>query len=623
MTQRAPTYRISSTVVMNTKRRPRTSNGKSESEPSRPSAISDENLSGVQEIESGEQEVLLAGPENEALEGWSPVAADEGDVPIEALLLGEDEAEETLDDEEILLDGDFDEDSGDLNVEDVFEEDDEAEDDEAEGIDEDDDEESLEEDDELAAQASSGDFDEDEIPIPGVQKRRVRSSSRSGTVTLDDIDEDDNIDSSEDVLDPLADGFEPVFEVGDSGRDEPSASLTTVKDEQRTEEFDEESAEDIRNAANILSKSGILGIGLGEAETDDISQSQANSVALSDNDSTTVNAELSGDDLDFEKLLSFEDKPETEEKEEVVDKEPDEVEDIDADYDDEYTLTTESSVGRVWELNEDTYVTITEPGEAYPYELDEEDEEDQEMSTVRRGKQGGWSGGLASYPASSDLPVGSKEWIARRSYELIAESSAVDMFRWTKRHLTAPPLIDGLYPDERPEPVPLGKQILKLSTPETSASVTGTGLFQENLSATEEEGTMAPMRGEAQDDEGLEDYVAEILVEPGNGSGPEDEKKRRGVEDAFEKDRSAMDRSMTFPYVYKFKIEGSGEGFPECVQDIVKNTLGRDIEDLPLAVERSGRYDRVEFNLTLENSKEITDLFDALRTDARIKRSYG
>lgn len=623
MAQRTPAYRISSAVVMNTKRRPRTSSGDSKGERSKSSAISDEIFSGVQEVE--EKEVHLAGPADEGFEDWSPVAGDEGDVPIEELLLGDDEEEAPLDDEEILLEEEFDEDSDDLNVEGVFEGDDEAEDDEAEDVDEEEDEESFEEDEELAAQASSGEFEEDDVPIPRVRKRRGHRVSSRGTAALDDMDDSENIDASEDILDPLADGFEPVFDVGDSGSHEATGPLTSLEDEQGTEEFDEESAEDIRNAANILSESGILGIGLGEVEADDISQSPAKSGTLPDSDLTAVDEQLSEDDLDFEKLLGYDDGSEAKEEDddEEVDDEPRDTEDVDADYDDEYTLTTESSVGKVWELNEDTYVTITQPGQAYPYELDEEDEEDQEMSTVRRGKQGGWSGGLASYPASSELPVGSKEWIARRSYELIAESSPVEMFRWTKRHLNAPPLIDDLYPDERPEPVPLGKQTLKLSAPNTAASITGTGFFQEKHNEAETGKAMTPTKNEARNAEGLVDDKVEKVLESTNVSGSEEEKKKRGQDDPFEKDRSALDRSISFPYVYKFKIEGSGEGFPECVQDIVRNTLGRDIEDLPLAVERSGRYGRVEFNLTLENSKEITDLFDALRTDARIKRSYG
>ena len=129
----------------------------------------------------------------------------------------------------------------------------------------------------------------------------------------------------------------------------------------------------------------------------------------------------------------------------------------DDDEDDEPGLTSKSKSGRVWELNEDTYVTVTEPGESYGYELDMEDQEDQDMASIRRGKQGGWSSGQNMKPAS-DYPEGSREWIARRSYELMTKASYKDMLRWSKWHEDPPPEIAELYPENPRPTTPLGER---------------------------------------------------------------------------------------------------------------------------------------------------------------------
>ncbi|KAI0565186.1 hypothetical protein FGB62_21g39 [Gracilaria domingensis] len=166
-------------------------------------------------------------------------------------------------------------------------------------------------------------------------------------------------------------------------------------------EFFSEKRETIHGSCQV--GCGILGLGLGKGKKG--GPSAARSVPPTDDDLEDE------DDFDFEGLFDTEDEN-VDEEEESSDGEIEVIEAVKEQQkrvDQEFALTSESSFGKVWELNEDTHVTITEPGQAYAYELDEDDEEDQEMSTVRRGKQGGWSGGLASYPTSADLPEGSKE----------------------------------------------------------------------------------------------------------------------------------------------------------------------------------------------------------------------
>eukprot|EP00178_Gracilaria_changii_P014216 TRINITY_DN40238_c0_g1_i1.p1 TRINITY_DN40238_c0_g1~~TRINITY_DN40238_c0_g1_i1.p1 ORF type:complete len:635 (+),score=155.46 TRINITY_DN40238_c0_g1_i1:219-2123(+) len=605
MVQRSPAYRISSTVFMNTKRPSRASNRKRKPTPPISSPADDENAENTANVieehadAPDAQHDLLAEPED-GFENWSPVDEDDEDVSLEQLLLDDDEEQdENLDDDILLRDGFGDHDEQ-LEIDGAFG-DDEEDDDDDEGDTEEDD--AFDEDDELAAQAESEDFD-DSMSIPGVAKRQKSAASKATSFPLGTVEDEENAHDSEDVLNTIADEFEPVFDDQDVERDASASKLAAMVDDSSNADFDDEDDEDIRNAANILSESGILGLGLGD---EGVGVSSVTKSISSTDDDDDDKLEGNDEEYAFEELFDTESEQTSDEEEGKENNVT--VFDIEEQRqrrqeDEEFTLTTESSFGKVWELNEDTYVTITEPGQAYAYELDEDDEEDQEMSTVRRGKQGGWSGGLASYPTSSELRKGSKEWIARRSYELLAKSSPAEMFQWTRRHLSPPQAIANLYPKAKHKPAPLGKQVLNLESPDLSSVV----------NAIENEENTGPTR-----DVGKKTQKQKVNAKSDSGTFESESKKG----ETFESGRTALDRSVEFPCSFKFKIESSGEGFRDDIQQIVEESLRRNVEPLAFSVESEGKLERIEFNVTVQNSKEITDIFEALHSDERVKCSYG
>lgn len=138
---------------------------------------------------------------------------------------------------------------------------------------------------------------------------------------------------------------------------------------------------------------------------------------------------------------------------------------------DEFGVTQDTSFGRVWALNDDNYVTITEPGEAFAF-VDEdvvandEDADDagsseslHEHEATRRGAQPSWGSSTASaWPAamggSDALDMGSKEWAARVAYERSTQASAKDMYRWSHKNAGPPAGLDDLFPDYRPAELP-------------------------------------------------------------------------------------------------------------------------------------------------------------------------
>ncbi|KAI0565185.1 YbeD-like protein [Gracilaria domingensis] len=182
------------------------------------------------------------------------------------------------------------------------------------------------------------------------------------------------------------------------------------------------------------------------------------------------------------------------------------------------------------------------------------------------------------------------------------------MFQWTRRHLSPPRAISDLYPKSKQEPGPLGKQILKLSTPDSSSALKGN---EQTSQATE-----GKEDGNEGDEGQLEDDTAKgSKFKTSAGSKP--------AETNVASDRAALDRSMTFPSSFKFKIEAIGEEFRDHIQQIVDDTLRREVESLSLSVEKEGKHERIEFSVTVQNSKEITDIFEALHSDERVKRSYG
>jgi len=273
----------------------------------------------------------------------------------------------------------------------------------------------------------------------------------------------------------------------------------------------------------------------------------------------------------------------------------------------EFSLTspTEGSFGRLWELNEDSYVTITEAGQTYAYELDEVDSDDQEMSTLRRGAKGGWGSGLQN-DAQNKHPPGSREWIARRSYDLIASATPREMKLWTKRQAIPPNIINELYANDTFESQAIvGMGTLTDSKPKDLAA--------EDVEPEEDE----EERAEFGNDEFL---VSNAITIP--KSIAQDESSSSGSGNA--QARSALERAVKFPCSFKFKVEGSGgEGLIESLSNDVQRVLNMKLARTAFAEEPAGRYTRVVFAVEVSQAKHVTDLYDAFRQNPLVKFSYG
>jgi putative lipoic acid-binding regulatory protein len=276
---------------------------------------------------------------------------------------------------------------------------------------------------------------------------------------------------------------------------------------------------------------------------------------------------------------------------------------LDRDEDDDeegsFGVTSDTAFGRVWELNDDMYVTITEPGSAYTYEIDESDEEDQDSATMRRGKDAGWSGTLKA-DARQELPTGSREWIARKAYDLMTESTYNELFKWTRLHDSPPGPIALLFPKEAPPPVKFGR------TPLTSRPPSP-------------EGSMRMPDGV--DDEDLP--RDERLFDDQNSVGPVDvlevDAKKNGADMGLE----AIERAVNFPCTYKFKVVGNGPDFARSLAEDVERVIGRRVPDEAFEFEPAGRYQRIILNVVVENARQVTELYDTIRVNPQVKFSYG
>lgn len=465
----------------------------------------------------------------------------------------------------------------------------------------------LENDDDLELaddEDESVNFEDDVEPVSSLRSQRGYRSPPGRASLIDEPDENDDIVDDDDLLNPV-DGIgyeEPLDDVDDEVPldDEDDDTIEDGDDDvDDVDDFDAESEEDIQSAADILTNRGLLGLGVEKGGRKDTATVKRFALGMEDSEGEGDEAFEESDEEDDESLgLGNIMDDEDDDAEEIVDEADDDVtdglgeddkgNDIDdypdlEDGDNEVGLTSHSNIGRIWELNEDTYVTITEPGQSFGYELDEDDQEDQDMATMRRGKHGGWSGGLASYPAS-DLPEGSREWVARRSYELMMKSSYIDMNRWAKRHLDPPEEIASLYPDDPPPATPLGRSTLKISAP--PAAVT--------------------LIGQPSD---LSDNVGDLAD---------------FEETEIEDEEHALDRSIKFPCKYKFKVEGDiDDEFIPSVRATTEEVLGRRVLRSAFSTERVGRYQRVTILVVVQNARQVTDLYDALRSNPLVRFSYG
>ncbi len=516
----------------------------------------------------------------------------------------------SFDNEIIDYDGE-DEIEGDADDDDDLEEEEDDEDDE---IEDDLEQIDLEEDDDDALIVSKtgglddfgDDDDDDDVRLSTVssrsrRKRRQKPIRPDVTLSGMDIDANDEIPDEEEELlevDPdllgigntLSPRKSKTIVPGDA-EDEPTSSDLLID-----EEFDDPSEAELQSAAEMLTGTGLLGrtSRADDGEEDEkprrrkastegkkstrARKSKGKSAILDDDEmSSDLGLLDTGTELQDEKPLGL-----------------DGYRDLDDEEEAEFTLTSnrEGSFGRLWELNEDSYITITEPGQAYGYELDITDSDDQEMASVRRGSLGGWGSGLQN-DAKNKYPKGSREWVARRSYDLLAKASPREMRIWTKRHGSPPDVINELFPKPR------GPQAIL-------------GVAELNTEAFEAEPSPASQLGRSIESTRSIDFENEEGIPGEDDSG--------GSSQA----QSALERAIKFPCSFKFKVEGTGgEGLIDSLANDVQIVLNQKLPRSAFKQEPSGRYTRVIFSVEVAEAKHVTDLYDAFRQNPLVKFSYG
>lgn len=565
------------------------------------------------------------------------------------------------DDGELVAEENIDADADD---EEYAEEDDEDEDDDADKDDDEDEEDEdlasyeIETDDEDEIEAVSGrrSFDEDGLPIMaarGSGSRGVKGDLGIGGV---DADEDDDVvefeESPEEVMDVSEDAVAGVdddevdellgLEAAEDEDEEADQELLNVQaadegneqsEDDEEDVFDDESEAELRSAAETLKGTSLLGLGVTGAARSDSSDLSAFALGGEEEDrgdagdvvaadaGTTSASGKAGDKKDrlpqpspalgdFSDLVKrAEDTTLTKEAAEleVDDGDEDDFADPaieedtldgpknldgytdDDEHDDElldFGVTTSTNFGRIWELNDDAYVTISEPGEAYAYDIDEDDSDDQDSAVLRRGAAGGWGGSLQS-DARSALPVGSKEWIARRAYDLVTKASPTEMFKWTRARKSPPNDISALFPPEPPAPVQFPVTILDTAVPSPDGDDSSSWLDDENAGSVS--GQTA---------------TAEVDYEPMRG-------------------HDALERSVDFPCMYKFKVVGSGPDFVAALTRDMEAVLGRKVPSNAFDFEPAGRYQRVVISVEVESAQQVTELYEAVGCADGVKFSYG
>lgn len=539
-------------------------------------------------------------------------------------------------------------------------EDGEFPDDDDDDLDDDDDDEDKEdeedEDEDLASYEMETVDDDDEVSSPAAREVRGKSSLGLGGVEGDEEDDVDDFEESTgdlvDVTSPASalEGDDEVSAIGagPEGLDGGDIGIDVGDDldaglDPSDELFDEESEAELLSAAETLKGSGLLGLGVDGAsrsssseladflgEDDEEGSDRASprnksaipssrsrgpqpSPALADLPELMRKSEVDpipleeDDSEETTGLMSvsndeFDDAPVADEDPLLAGPKNLDAYTDDDEHDDEvveFGVTTATSFGRIWELNDDAFVTITEPGEAYAYDIDEADQEDQDSAILRRGKAGGWGGGLAS-DGLSKLETGSKEWVARRAYDLVAKSSSSEMFRWTRARKSPPDAISALFPPE-PEAaptfgataLPTGGMGLDGEDDEDWLEGDGGGLGEEEVRAA------ASPSGSR---------VEETAVKTSGGKNP-------GLD--------AIERSVDFPCMYTFKLVGSGDECLEAVTADMEAVLGRKVPRAAFEFEPAGRYQRITVNVEVESARQVTELYEAIRVSTGVKFSYG
>lgn len=539
---------------------------------------------------------------------------------------------------------------------DEFAGDDEDDLDDDDDDDDEDKEDEEDEDEDLASYEIETVDEDDEVPSPAAREVRGKASLGLGGVEGDEEDDvDDFEESTGDLVDVSSsasalEGDEEVsaMGVGSEGLDGGDIDIDVGDDldadlDPADELFDEESEAELLSAAETLKGSGLLGLGvegasrsssseladfLGEDDEEGsdnapppkkspVSSSRSRgpqpSPALADLPELVRNSEVEpipleeDDSEETTGLMSvsndeFDDAPVADEDPLLAGPKNLDAYTDDDEHDDEvveFGVTTATSFGRIWELNDDAFVTITEPGEAYAYDIDEADQEDQDSAVLRRGKAGGWGGGLAS-DGGSNLKTGSKEWVARRAYDLVTKSSASEMFVWTRARKSPPDDISALFP---PEPE---------AAPRFGATALPTGGM--GLDGEDDEDWL---EGDA---DGLGNEVGSVAASP---LGSRVDGAAVNMSGGENPGLDAIERSVDFPCLYKFKVVGSGDGFVESLTADMEAVLGREVPSSAFEFEPAGRYERITINVEVESARQVTELYEAIRMATGVKFSYG
>lgn len=290
---------------------------------------------------------------------------------------------------------------------------------------------------------------------------------------------------------------------------------------------------------------------------------------------------------------------------------------VDSDEEDEfeggsvYGVTSGGQFGRVWELNEDTHITITEPGESYPYDLDFVDPEDQDTFT---GDRGSVEAAISRARAESkrDIPEGSPEWVARRSYELMLKVPYKDLMIWAKDHGPPPSVIADLHPPE-PEAPPVFPPML--------------------LDAKPSDAELGDLTDDADSDDAANNNTLRV-TELGNEFARLSETSRKAYTRSYSEEGTssigddesgyeAIERAIKFPCTYRFKVVGGGDGFEESLATDIEEIIGNPISTDAFSREAAGRYQRITIDVPVENARQVTKLYDTIRGNPGTKFSYG
>eukprot|EP00172_Hildenbrandia_rubra_P002222 Plantae.Rhodophyta-Hildenbrandia_rubra.ctg2923.p2 GENE.Plantae.Rhodophyta-Hildenbrandia_rubra.ctg2923~~Plantae.Rhodophyta-Hildenbrandia_rubra.ctg2923.p2 ORF type:complete len:681 (+),score=180.39 Plantae.Rhodophyta-Hildenbrandia_rubra.ctg2923:3361-5403(+) len=282
---------------------------------------------------------------------------------------------------------------------------------------------------------------------------------------------------------------------------------------------------------------------------------------------------------------------------------------------------TKSGHGKIWLLNDDSHIVIT--GKGQKYSIDDFDEEglegtnydpanfetDQIDSPIRRPaplKVQERPRPVLTVP-SKKLVKGSKEWIARRAFELIQNPDPRIMTRWTKRGVETPQAIADLYPKRSFTPIP--RQTVTVDVPPPTEVVDEDDFFSENQDE-EEIGDETHLIADREPDDLDDDDITF-----------DDRSSKQKQKD--ENRMNALSRAVSFPYIYKFKIEGKGANFYESLVRDIEKVSGKKVSEKDMQSELLGRKTRITFSLKVLSAEHLNEIYDTFGKNHSITMIYG